>query len=66
MNEPPAAPLRFIGVTADQLGGDPSVGAIVTIDYAGTTYRARVIARNVDYDDFGTEVIRFILEATAG
>ena len=60
MSDEPSAPLRFLGV---QLGGDFSVGAIVTIDYAGASYKARITARNDDYDDFGNAVPRYNLES---
>ncbi len=67
MNEPPAPPLRFLGVTGAQLGkpfGYFDIGEVVTVDYAGVSYQARIITRNADYDDFGTEVMRYDLEVT--
>ncbi len=66
MSDTPDAPLRFFGVTAYQLGGEQDIGAIVSIEYAGTTHQAKVVSRNVDYDDFGTEVITYTLEVSAG
>ena len=59
MSDQPASPLRFVGV---QLGGDYGVGDVVTIDYAGTSYKARVAARYDDYDDFGTAIPKNDLE----
>ena len=66
MSDTPEAPLRFFGVTAYQLGGEYDVGAIVSVEYAGTTHKAKVVSRDVGYDDFGTEVISYTLEVTAG
>jgi len=63
MSEPPASPLRFLGVTGDQLGGEFGVGDVVTIEYLGTTYKARIIAAKNDYDDWGTAIPRYDLEA---
>jgi hypothetical protein len=65
MSEPPAAPLRFVGVPGTQLGGDFRIGEIVTIEYSGTSYQARITARYDDYDDFGTAIPRYDLEVTA-
>ncbi len=67
MSEPPVQPLRFVGVPGAQLGAGfrvLDIGAIVTIEYAGASYTARVAARSNDYDDFGTEVWRYDLEVT--
>jgi hypothetical protein len=67
MSEPPAQPLRFVGVPGNQIGAEfraLDIGDIVTIDYAGASYKARVTARNADYDDFGNEVLRYDLEVT--
>ena len=67
MSEPPVSPLRFLGVPAHQLGNEFAgygIGDVVMIDYAGVSYRARVTARKVDYDDFGTEVTTYDLEVT--
>lgn len=62
MSDQDGSPLRFVGVTESQLGGEYGVGDIVTIEVAGTTYKARVTARRDDYDDFGTAIPRYDLE----
>jgi len=59
MSDQPASPLRFVGVRLD---GDYGVGDLVTIDYAGRSYKARVAARYDDYDDFGTAIPKYDLE----
>lgn len=67
MSEQPAAPLRFVGVPGPQIGaefGVRNVGDVVTIEYAGVSYQARITARADDYDDFGNQVARYDLEVT--
>ena len=62
MSEPSASPLRFLGVPGYQLGGEFGVGDVVTIEYLGTSYKARITAVRNDYDDFGTAIPRYDLE----
>jgi hypothetical protein len=62
MSKRPAEPLRFVGVLGTELGCEPNIGEIVTIEYAGGVYKARVTSRYDDYDDFGTAMTRYDLE----
>jgi len=68
MSEQPASPLRFLGIPGYQIGAQfrtLKIGEVVTIDYAGGSYQARITARHDDYDDYGNEVSRYDLEVTA-
>lgn len=63
MENPTPSPLRFVGVLGSELGRDAVKGDVFNIEYAGRTVEVRVTAAYDDYDDFGTAIPRYDLEA---
>jgi len=63
MDNAPSSGLSFKGVLESDLGVVADVGDVVTVEYLGTRYSARVTSRYEDYDDFGTAATRYNLDA---